>query len=354
MQTIITISPAIQDYGTTFLKRWNVSWIPPEEKTPYQSKETNDKKPEIQNGFWSNIKGERLKEATYGEKVKFTVNTKDIDDGTVLNFTLYDYDGNYNPDDELSRSFSVKVKNNVAKLEFIPDVKWEESAKYEIDKIVEAYFKIETEIEGKKITTQLPKKEGEYLKMYGNPEIITVLIELPHTDYEDKLNSKGLAGHSAMMIGTEFYDFGPQPGDPFLSDGRPWWDIMSKNGNLKRADIVAILGNLKERKSWNIVGEVYLIDIEISPKEKIKIEKWWIEKYAIPGNYSIIPLLGKQCTTNVILSLSECTDTFNYFSMPSMAQTPKGLFHLLTTSSKHTYGKNRKKQLSVTKKYNQI
>lgn len=37
MQTIITISPAIQDYGACFLKRWNVSHVPTSEKEPYQS-----------------------------------------------------------------------------------------------------------------------------------------------------------------------------------------------------------------------------------------------------------------------------------------------------------------------------
>ncbi len=49
MQTIITISPAIQNYGTNsptkenhktdFVQPWNVSWIPYEERKPYQVKE---------------------------------------------------------------------------------------------------------------------------------------------------------------------------------------------------------------------------------------------------------------------------------------------------------------------------
>lgn len=317
------------------------------------SKSIYIKKPEIQNGFWSDPKtGSGLKEAVYGKKVMFTVGTKDIDDGTILNFTLYDYDGNYNPDDELYRSFSATVKGDITKLEFVPDVKWEDSAKYEADKVIETYFKVETEIAGKKITAKLPKKEHEYLKIFGKPKIITVLIELPHTDYTDKLNSKGLGGHSAIMIGSEYYDFGPQPGEPFLSDGRPWWDSMSKNGNLKRVDIMAILGDKKSRKDWNIVGEVYLIDIEISEKEEKNIEKWWIEKYANLGNYSVIPVFGEQCTSNVRISLSECTDVINDFTLK--VQTPKGLFDLLTNSAKHTYGKNRKKQLTITKKYPQI
>lgn len=41
MKTIITISPAIQNYGTDFVKRWNVSWIPPDE-TPYQPVENEE------------------------------------------------------------------------------------------------------------------------------------------------------------------------------------------------------------------------------------------------------------------------------------------------------------------------
>jgi hypothetical protein len=240
----------------------------------------------------------------------------------------------------------------MVELEFTPKIKWEESAKYETDKVVETYFKIETNIKGKIIETQLPKNKEDYLVLYGKPEIITVLIELPHSSYTDKLNSKGLGGHSAIMIDDEYYDFGPQPGEPFYSDGRPWWDTMSANGNLKRKDVIQILGDLTARKNWNIVGDVYLIDIEISKKEKIEIEKWWIAKYKNLGNYSVIPLFGEQCTSNVRLSISENTNVINEFTLK--VQTPKGLFELLTNSAKHTYGKNREKKLTVTTKYNEI
>ena len=257
------------------------------------------KKPEIQNGFWSDPKtGAGLKEATYGEKVKFTVGTKDIDDGTVLNFTLYDYDGNYNLDDELSRSFSARVKNNLAELEFIPDITWEESAKYETDKVVETYFKVETEIEEKKLTpnpksqkkltTKLPKKENEYLKIYPKEVKITVLVELPHSSYSllngvlelntnEIISAKGLAGHTAMAIGDRYFDYGPdyatttiinekkydydfnEDGDkkdiidlkktdskgaplynisPHFSPGKPWWgDHIARKKGIKPDDV---------------------------------------------------------------------------------------------------------------------
>ncbi len=144
------------------------------------------KKPEIQNGFWSIPKGGTTKEATYGEKVKFTVGTKDIDDGTVLNFTLYDYDGNYNPDDELSRSFSATVQGDTAELEFIPDSKWEESAKYETDKVVETYFIVETEVKGKKVSAQLPKKEEDYLKIFRKKQLF-LLYYVTGNDHGDEM-----------------------------------------------------------------------------------------------------------------------------------------------------------------------
>ncbi len=53
--------------------------------------------------------------------------------------------------------------------------------------------------------------------------------------------------------------------------------------------------------------------------------------------------------TNGRPSLSSSTYVINDFTLK--VQTPKGLFDLLTNSAKYTYGKNRKKQLTVTKKY---
>jgi len=199
------------------------------------------KNPEIQDGFWSDATGAKkgiITEATYGEKVKFTVGTKDIPDGTVLNFTLFDSD--INPDDELSGSFSATVNNNVAELEFTPDIKWEEKAKWEYDKVVEVYFKIEAVIKSKKLTptnqdikisAELPKKEEDYLTIYPKEVKITVLVELPHSHYKvidgwksivnDLKNvevpdpgllasAKGLAGHTAMAIGDRYFDYGPR------------------------------------------------------------------------------------------------------------------------------------------------
>lgn len=359
------------------------------------------KKPEIQNGFWSDPKtGAGLKEATYGEKVKFTVGTKDIDDGTVLNFILYDYDGNYNPDDELSRSFSATVKNNIAELEFIPDSKWEESAKYEADNVVETYFQIETEIEEKKLTpkpkppkkliAKLPKKEEEYLKIYPKEVKITVLVELPHS-LETGWGAKGLAGHTAMAIGDRYFDYGPnnvpgmyserdydadfnEDGDKLdnvqintpsfkNAPGTPWWGshIASKKGiNPEDVTLDMVLkyiklhwlGNEQPPRSGNypnatyIYGKVHKIEFYVSENQGNKMLDWWENRYKHLKIYSVFPWTGEQCTTTVKTALQE-----GGINIPDMTQKPVGILQdfetiILSTSIKH---KGEKPKITIIK-----
>lgn len=350
------------------------------------------KKPEIQNGFWSDPKtGAGLKEATYGEKVKFTVGTKDIDDGTVLNFILYDYDGNYNPDDELSRSFSATVKNNIAELEFIPDSKWEESAKYEADNVVETYFQIETEIEEKKLTpkpkppkkliAKLPKKEEEYLKIYPKEVKITVLVELPHS-LETGWGAKGLAGHTAMAIGDRYFDYGPDynpstiksvneakydydfndDGDKKdivdltgkvnhkFAPGKPWWgDFVADNlgispKKVKLNQVIKFI--LQSYKLNNVYGEVHQIEFYVTEQQAKKMIDWWENRYSHPKAYSVFPWTGEQCTTTVKTALQE-----GGINIPDMTQKPVGILQdfktlVLSTSIKH---KGKKPIITVIK-----
>lgn len=313
------------------------------------SKTTTLPPPEIVKGWWADMGGTKITEAGIGDVVRFFIETKDIKDGESFKLTLRDWDGKFNIDDyPKGAPKSITINSNKGFIEFTIPKSWETDINDDVGTEIELYFDIEYKGE----SYELPLTSDDYLKVFGIPEIITVLIELPHSKYTDKLNSKGLGGHSAIMIGSEYYDFGPQPGEPFYSDGRPWWDTMSASGNLTRSDVMTILGDLKSRKDWNIVGEVFLIDIEISKKEKENIEKWWIEKYKKLGTYSVIPLFGEQCTTNVRISLSQSTDVINDFTLK--VQTPKGLYDLLTNSAKHTYGKKTNEQLTVTKKYKEI
>lgn len=357
-----------------------------------RSKTVYIKKPAIEDGFWSDPKtGSGLKEATYGEKVRFTVGTKDIDDGTVLNFILYDYDGNYNADDELSRFFSTKVKNNIAKLEFIPDIKWEGSAKYETDKVVETYFKIEAEIKGKKVSAQLPIKESDYLKIYPKEVKITVLVELPHS-LETGWGAKGLAGHTAMAIGDKYFDYGPDnsvlsvnekkydydfnndgdkkdtlkaviekdlnkdlnnDGDKYdrfingeeinfkFAPGRPWWGEMIasiKGGDAKNVTLSDVISFIKPH--WhknNVYGEVHKIEFYVNKQQGQKMLNWWNNRYDHLKVYSAFPWTGEQCTTTVKSALQA-----GGINIPDETQKPSGIlqdFKTLTlrTSFKHKY-----------------
>lgn len=347
-----------------------------------RSKSIYIKKPEIEDGFWSDPKkAGRLTEATYGEKVKFTVGTKDIDNDTVLNFTLYDYDGNYNPDDELSRSFSATVKGDLAELEFSPDVKWEESAKYEIDKVVETYFKVETEIKGRKIEIQLPKKEEDYLKIYPKEVKITILVELPHS-LETGWGAKGLAGHTAMAIGDRYFDYGPDynpstiksvdeakydydfndDGDKKdivdltgkvnhkFAPGKPWWgDFVADNlgispKKIKLNQVIKFI--LQPYKLNNVYGEVHQIEFYVTEQQAKKMIDWWENRYSHPQAYSVFPWTGEQCTTTVKTALQE-----GGINIPDMTQKPVGILQdfktlVLSTSIKH---KGKKPVITVIK-----
>jgi hypothetical protein len=76
METIITISPAIQNYGTEFPKRWNVSWIPPSERMPYQS--TNNSSLQITKTHYEDLDGNKTEKLTIGKDVYLVIESSNI------------------------------------------------------------------------------------------------------------------------------------------------------------------------------------------------------------------------------------------------------------------------------------
>jgi hypothetical protein len=122
IQTIITISPAIQNYGTEFPKRWNVSWILPSERTPYQSIENEER---IQNFYITDTKGNENPKYKVGDII--FLNIKSINKiGNVIDIKLKDktkdfkYKGKVLPNDTIS-NYTIKDDNDSIRLEVIKE-----------------------------------------------------------------------------------------------------------------------------------------------------------------------------------------------------------------------------------------
>ena len=122
MQTTLTISPAIQNYGVEFIKRWNVSWIPPSERMPYQPKE--DLTPKVIDYYITNTESNRIEEDEIGNIIFLNIETKNLID-ELLSINLenknvdFKYKGKVLPNDILS-DYKVTSDIEKIKLEVIP------------------------------------------------------------------------------------------------------------------------------------------------------------------------------------------------------------------------------------------
>jgi hypothetical protein len=76
MQTILTISPAIQNYGVEFIKLWNENWIPSSERMPYQAIENEE--PKVLDYYLTDLDGNRINKSKIGEKVFLNIETKNL------------------------------------------------------------------------------------------------------------------------------------------------------------------------------------------------------------------------------------------------------------------------------------
>ncbi|MEC5395854.1 hypothetical protein [Bergeyella sp. RCAD1439] len=317
-------------------------------------------------GWWTDENDQPIKEAHIGDTIRFHIETKGIDDGEKVDFIVYDWDYFKPFNDKLllfekdtgAEKNKIIIKQNRGYIEWTTG----EGSLRLIDEMFEGdEIELFVECSYREETISLPYMESDYLVLKEEEEIITVLIELPHSGHTDKLNRKGLGGHTGIIIGDEYYDYGPQPGSPFMSDGRPWWDGFGSD-NLTKDDIITILENEDLRKNGGIIGRVCLIDIHIRGSEKNKIEKWWKERYKDLRTYSVIPAIGEQCTTTVRISIESCTVVFNYYTseiisfkkITNTTQSPQGFLELLLEEGVHTYGSKKGTKLTVTKDYAEI
>ena len=115
MQVMLTISPAIQDYGAYFLKRWNVSHVDtvaennkPEEKT----------EPQVIKCFYTDLEGNKQAEPKTGEYVYVILETRNAV-GNTIDVDLSDHTKDFIYNDEIIENDIIKdykVSKNVEKI----------------------------------------------------------------------------------------------------------------------------------------------------------------------------------------------------------------------------------------------
>lgn len=82
MQTVMTISPAIQNYGAELIKHWNVSYLPPTEVAPYQQPTENDEK-QLVDYYLTDANGNKIDEYEVGDKILLHIETKNRINGII-------------------------------------------------------------------------------------------------------------------------------------------------------------------------------------------------------------------------------------------------------------------------------
>ena len=117
LQTVMTISPGIQNYGSEVIKPWNVSYIPPSEDTPHQSEEVPEK--ELTDYYLTDSNGKRIDEYESGDKIFLVIETKNrIDDKVTIHLEDKSHDFKYKgkvlEDDKLT---DFIIKNDREKIE---------------------------------------------------------------------------------------------------------------------------------------------------------------------------------------------------------------------------------------------
>ncbi|MCJ8290186.1 MAG: hypothetical protein HRT58_11030 [Crocinitomicaceae bacterium] len=90
LQTTVTISPAIQNYGVELIKSWNVSYIEPTDDIPYQPLEVYENtSPRINETYYEDADGNKIRELKIGTDVYLVIKSENIS-GKTVNIDLSD------------------------------------------------------------------------------------------------------------------------------------------------------------------------------------------------------------------------------------------------------------------------
>ncbi|MCV9931984.1 hypothetical protein OIU80_06785 [Flavobacterium sp. LS1R47] len=85
MHIVLTISPAIQDYGAELVKHWHVSWISPSEPSYYQQKEeVIDNTGGIINMYWTYGDTKLSDKSRFYVDMNLVVKTKNYNEGESI------------------------------------------------------------------------------------------------------------------------------------------------------------------------------------------------------------------------------------------------------------------------------
>jgi hypothetical protein len=121
LQTILTISPAIQNYSVDFLKRWNVSWVPPSERIAYKPIEVE--RDEVIDCYLTDLENNETSNVSFEQEVYLVVKTKNMI-GKIKDIDLknlkhtFEYNGELLENNTL-KSFNIEADLQKVKLKVI-------------------------------------------------------------------------------------------------------------------------------------------------------------------------------------------------------------------------------------------
>jgi len=102
---IMSISPAVQDYGSQLVKDWNVSYLPPSDPGPGESQEEEKTEPKFLGYHFENDKGEKIEQdAIRIDDVIYLIVETENADGEKITLSL--------DDDKLDYKHNGKVLEN--------------------------------------------------------------------------------------------------------------------------------------------------------------------------------------------------------------------------------------------------
>jgi len=171
---------------------------------------------------------------------------------------------------------------------------------------------------------------------------ITVLIKLPIGTEVDWRARMGLAGHTGIALGNEFYDFGPQSGQGanlWGAQGNQWWDQQfgGADGDATLEEVIQGITEHRnhQRENHRIVKDLYRIEVEVSDHQFQQVKNYWEDLYENLGKYTFY---HKQCTTTVAESLKRAGVIEDM--MPMQQLLPQKFLEFLQEKLKNTAGQN--------------